>query len=304
MAGSSRVALPVTYANLIAEADKTTGKRIGLYSFTDSLDNTAVKADGPTMPSGKTLQAQLAGKDPVFHQLAGVFGVSDNQGVMGLTSSNSGTGVYGGNMDAPNGFGVRGDTVGGVAVQGQSFGSGLAGKFIGNVETTGNHTVGGDASVTGNHTVHGNVVVSGDVLLPAGAGDCAEQFDAAGAEVCEPGTVMVIDGTGALLPSGQEYDRRVAGVVSGAGKFRPALVLDNQPDSARRVTIALVGKVYCKAVASERPIEVGDLLTTSPLEGHAMKATDQMRAFGAIIGKALQPLPSGTGLIPVLIALQ
>jgi hypothetical protein len=52
------------------------------------------------------------------------------------------------------------------------------------------------------------------------------------------------------------------------------------------------------------PIEVGDLLTTSPTLGHAMKATDSQKAFGSVIGKALSPLVAGQGLIPILIALQ
>jgi hypothetical protein len=52
------------------------------------------------------------------------------------------------------------------------------------------------------------------------------------------------------------------------------------------------------------PIEVGDLLTTSSCSGHAMKASDPFRAFGAVIGKALRPLASGRGKIPVLVALQ
>jgi hypothetical protein len=51
-------------------------------------------------------------------------------------------------------------------------------------------------------------------------------------------------------------------------------------------------------------IDVGDLLTTSPTPGHAMKASDPLRAFGAVIGKALRPLGSGRGLIPILIALR
>ena len=51
------------------------------------------------------------------------------------------------------------------------------------------------------------------------------------------------------------------------------------------------------------PIEVGDLLTTSPTPGHAMKATDASLAFGAILGKALGPWRDGSGLIPMLIAL-
>jgi len=35
-----------------------------------------------------------------------------------------------------------------------------------------------------------------------------------------------------------------------------------------------------------------------------MKAVDQTRAFGAVIGKALRAQAADTGLIPVLIALQ
>ena len=52
------------------------------------------------------------------------------------------------------------------------------------------------------------------------------------------------------------------------------------------------------------PIEVGDLLTTSPTAGHAMKAIEPHRVFGSVIGKALSPLEEGQGLIPILIALQ
>jgi hypothetical protein len=46
------------------------------------------------------------------------------------------------------------------------------------------------------------------------------------------------------------------------------------------------------------------LLTTSPTRGHAMKATDPLQAFGAVLGKALRPLTEGQGLIPILVALQ
>lgn len=43
---------------------------------------------------------------------------------------------------------------------------------------------------------------------------------------------------------------------------------------------------------------------TSAIPGHAMRAGDPLRALGAVIGKALKPLQSGRGLIPILIALQ
>jgi hypothetical protein len=62
--------------------------------------------------------------------------------------------------------------------------------------------------------------------------------------------------------------------------------------------------VYCKVDAQLSRVEVGSLLTTSSTPGHAMKATDKDRAFGAVIGKALAGLESGRGLIPILVALQ
>jgi hypothetical protein len=114
----------------------------------------------------------------------------------------------------------------------------------------------------------------------------------------------VINSEGILCPSDRPYDKRVAGVVSGAGSYKPGLILDKQKSSTNRMPIGLMGKVYCKVDASYGSIEVGDLLTTSATPGHAMRTDDPMKAFGSVIGKALQPLASGEGLIPILIALQ
>ena len=149
----------------------------------------------------------------------------------------------------------------------------------------------------------GNVTVTGDLYLPGG-GDCAEHFDIGGGERIGPGTVVVIDGEGALRQSETAYDKKVAGVVSGAGGYRAGIVLDAPQSQEGRAPVALVGKAYCKADARYAPIEVGDLLTTSPTAGHAMKARDSVKAFGSVIGKALRPLRDGQGLIPILIALQ
>ena len=68
--------------------------------------------------------------------------------------------------------------------------------------------------------------------------------------------------------------------------------------------VALMGKVYCFADATYGPINLGDRLTTSPTPGHAMRATDAEQASGAVIGKALGGIESGTGMIPVLVTLQ
>jgi len=148
----------------------------------------------------------------------------------------------------------------------------------------------------------GDVSVDGDVLL-TGA-DCAEQFDVDEAmQPIDPGTVLVIGADGVLRRSEAAYDTRVAGVVAGAGAYRPGIILGGRQPSANRLSVSLVGKVYCKVDGSSGAIDVGDLLTTSPTPGHAMKASDPRRAFGAIIGKALGSWSRGRGLIPILVAL-
>lgn len=148
----------------------------------------------------------------------------------------------------------------------------------------------------------GDVSVDGDVLL-TGA-DCAEQFDVDHQEgLIEPGTVLVIGADGVLRQSETAYDTRVAGIVAGAGAYRPGIILDKQQTCANRLSISLVGKVFCKVDGSHGAIDVGDLLTTSQTPGHAMKATNPQRAFGAIIGKALKSWSGDVGLIPILVAL-
>jgi hypothetical protein len=152
-------------------------------------------------------------------------------------------------------------------------------------------------------TITGNLTMGGDISLRNA--DCAEDFDVSEAETIEPGTVMALGEGEVLRQSRQAYDKCVAGVVSGAGDYKPGIVFDKQRSSrSDRKPIALLGKVFCKVDASYAPIEVGDLLTTSNTLGHAMKATDPLKAFGAVIGKALRPLRNGRGLIPILIALQ
>jgi hypothetical protein len=175
--------------------------------------------------------------------------------------------------------------------------------YINIVDGSGNSQFILDAAPPGQPVIwfYGDINVGGDVLLQGA--DCAEQFDISGAEP-EPGTVLVIDEGGSLRESRVAYDKKVAGVVSGAGDYKHAILLDNQPHSESRVPVSLVGKVYCKVDATYSPIRVGDLLTTSPTPGHAMKAADPARAVGATLGKALRPLRSGRKLIPMLVSLQ
>jgi hypothetical protein len=138
--------------------------------------------------------------------------------------------------------------------------------------SNGNVGIGTDAPTTklhvvGDVTATGNMTVSGDVLL-TGA-DCAEHFDVDPKTSLEPGTVVAIDEDRALRECSEPYDRRVAGVVSGAGSYRPALLLDHRPTAEGCAPVALVGKVFCKVDATEVPVQFGDLLTTAHRAGHA-----------------------------------
>jgi hypothetical protein len=215
-------------------------------------------------------------------------GAQSNSGDGIFASSFSGRGVQGQSGTGP---GIWGQTDSGVGVVGVATSGGLAGRFEGDVEVTGNINCHERSTIT-----------CFDVSLIGG--DCAEDFDVSGVENVEPGTVMVLSETGELHECNEGYDKRVVGVVSGAGDYKPGIVLDRQGSAENRKPIALLGKVFCKVDAQYGVIDVGDLLTTSPTSGHAMRAGNPLRAFGAVIGKALHPFAKGQGLIPILIALQ
>ena len=150
--------------------------------------------------------------------------------------------------------------------------------------------------------VEGNIIATGDVRLSGG--DCAEEFGIEDYEAPDPGTVMVIGNEEGLRQCVEAYDTKVAGVLSGAGDCKPGILLGKQASQSKRMPLALNGKVYCKVDAQYGAITIGDLLTTSPTAGHAMKVSDPARGSGAILGKALRPLTQGSGLIPILVALQ
>ncbi len=176
--------------------------------------------------------------------------------------------------------------------------------------------------------VRGYFAVHGKMYTGALSTDLAEAFPVEDLESSEPGSVMVIAEGGRLRHCDQALDTRAAGVVSGAGELQPGLVLggagrpikigqtdetlDVPPDDEAwqsgdedpKVPLALAGKVYCKVDAAFGPIEPGDLLTTSETPGHAMKVSEPASAIGAIIGKALDRLRDGRGLIPILVSPQ
>jgi hypothetical protein len=259
----------------------------------ESTQGEGVRGLARTPHHGGVVGVNTAGGFGIYGQSddgPGVVGESTkSNGVVGRSSQGAGVngrGPTGGFFEGGSAAGVRAVALGtGAAILATGSGAGddWAGVFEGNVRV--------NKSVT-----------TTDVLI-LGA-DCAEDFETVSSADIEPGTVMAIGDDARLVESDRAYDKRVAGIVSGAGDYKPGIVLGKDASRKDRVPLALIGRVFCKVDATQAPIEVGDLLTTSPTQGHAMKAEDPLKAFGAVIGKALAPLREGRGLLPILVALQ
>lgn len=145
------------------------------------------------------------------------------------------------------------------------------------------------------------------VLEILGGADLSERFDVRDETAIEPGMVVSIDPEheGRLTVSRAPYDHRVAGVLSGAGGVQPGMIMGQDGSIATGDRpVALTGRVYCRATTANGAITPGDLLTTSSVPGHVMRASDPDRTAGAIVGKAMGTLAKGEGLVLVLVGLQ
>ncbi|MBZ5543301.1 MAG: collagen-like protein, partial [Acidobacteriia bacterium] len=140
-----------------------------------------------------------------------------------------------------------------------------------------------------------------------GGADFAESIEHLGAKSgYGPGDVLEIDPTGQrrVALATTPYSTRVAGIYSTKPGLLGRQWDDEDPRFAQEIPMAIVGIVPCRVSAENGRIEVGDLLVTSSTPGHAMKGTKRKRMPGAVVGKALEPLASGTGTIEVLVTLQ
>ncbi len=158
--------------------------------------------------------------------------------------------------------------------------------------------------IDGNYSGDGRITT--DELQIKGGSDLAEPFDIEMPEKIEKGMVLCIDNNnpGKLKMSDKAYDRRVAGVLSGANGIKPGIIMGQEGTiTDGEYLVTLTGRVYCWADATNESIKPGDMLTTSNIPGHAMKVTDYSKAHGAIIGKAMTSLKSGKGLVLVLVTL-
>ena len=141
---------------------------------------------------------------------------------------------------------------------------------------------------------------------PSGA-DFAESMAVTGDRAkYSAGDLLVIDPTAnrRVALAQQPYSTLVAGIYSTKPGLLGTTHKVDETAPPKEVPLAVVGIVPCKVSAENGPIRVGDLLVTSSTAGHAMKGTDRSKMLGAVVGKALEPVAEGRGVIQVLVMLQ
>ncbi|MFZ4575973.1 MAG: hypothetical protein ACOYN0_16410 [Phycisphaerales bacterium] len=155
--------------------------------------------------------------------------------------------------------------------------------------------------------------ISTPSLTIRGGSDLAEPFAASPGQAIEPkpGMILSIDPAhpGKLRVATEAYDAKVAGVYSGGNGLPIGMLMgkdgcDLTTGGADRLPVAMTGRVWVFADASNGVIKPGDRLTTSgDKPGHAMRATDAARCDGAVIGKAMTGVDDN-GMVMVLVNLQ
>ncbi len=282
------VASSGTYARaVVGWATKTSGTNYGMWGESESSTGCGVYGRSPWIG----VQGVAEGTGGA----TGVYGVSNNAS---CTTGLSGCRGVQGSSD--KGYGVNGQTATGVGVY--AYASGVAGVALRAEGQSGGNLI---------EAYHGPMFsdrefyvsdageVYADGNFHSGGADLAEMLPAV--EGLEPGDVLVVGPDGQLALSSEAYQSTVVGVYS----TNPGFVGGDgeETDLKGKIPLAVVGVVPVKASAENGPIQPGDLLVASSTPGHAMKAGSSP-SVGTVIGKALESLESGTGVIQILVMLQ
>jgi len=278
---------------------------------------------GSKSGDGIDAATENSAKSGVWGHSIGGIGVkgnsTNNHGIIGVTAHKDKSGVWGQSIQ---GVGVTGSSSGNDGIVGwtetkdksgiwghSSQGTGVSGFSEKNTGVYGRSSKGiGVIARSDSSTslfVDGTSVFKGYASFEGGHGDLAENYYA-GARL-EAGDVAVIDPSGkmTLKPSERSGDTAVAGIISTA----PAMKLRGRIADNEGVPLVIAGRTLCKVDAGQGPIRPGDLLTTSPTPGHAMKARPvlvegvEFYRPGTILGKALESRDVGKGTIMVLVTL-
>ena len=256
----------------------------------------------------------------------GIYGTSSGQGLLGVGQSH---GVFGSTSGAPQGSGYGGYFTSntGIGVHGRStappsftnaYAPGVYGYSASGAGVMGEAGPSG-GSVAGFFA--GTVLVDGNFFATGSkAGYVVDVARNAGTETLAQGDLVLITGvTDPVLgeipvPLVRKAD--VAASTAVVGVVDAAYRIDDN-ELGRLSALAEAGTIYpgdyltivtlgafraIKVDASYGAIRPGDLLTSSPTPGHAMRADDPR--MGTVIGKALDSLETGVGVIAVMVTLQ
>jgi hypothetical protein len=279
----------------------TTGNTVALHGSNASNSGTAVLAEATSLTGTtiglKSTTAGGGGSAAIFATASATYATDPTYGVRAESASQYGIGVlaYASSLNGlTKGVSAKVESASGVAGEFTNFAAGaiLAGYNSGNrvfrLDSTGDLWLDG-------------------ILHTSGGADFAEMVAVPGTRAdYEPGDVLVIapgsDRTFVL--SVEPYSSTVAGVFSTKPGLLGSQHSQNTTQPTNEIPLAVIGIVPCKASTENGSIRRGDLLVTSSVPGHVMKATDRSRMVGAIVGKALSPLDFGSGTIEILVTLQ
>jgi hypothetical protein len=310
---------------VVNTANSTGGFRDGIFGASTSNNN-----------SGRGVVGYVTAASGTHYGVWGQADSTEGRGVYGIAAAGSGTnyGVYG-ETNSPSGYagffaGNVGISTSGkldfgnsarqmIDLAGTAYAIGVQGGVVyfrteppGGMFTWfmgGSHSnTQNDPGVGGFRQMRldggGNLFVRG-AMFPGGA-DLAEMLPAE--PDLEPGDVLAIGADGNLTLSTTAYQDSVAGVYS----TRPGLVggAADGESTEGKVPLAVAGVVPIKVTDEGGPIAPGDALTSSSTPGHAMKAAKvnvggiSFFPSGVVVGKALEPLDSASGVIRALVVLQ
>jgi hypothetical protein len=230
----------------------------------------------------------------------GILGHGRFAGVRGQSTGNTEGDIKGAGVLGISRFGA-----GGVFASEHNYslvadGYGTVPEYDGTINLKGN----GDALfVNGNSLFNGMLAITNDIKKNDSPANIVEMFEVDEEQIIIAGDILVASGKGKaiLTRSTSNYSRGVIGIVSG----NPSVIINNSSQEKKIYPIVLAGKTLCRIDARKKPVKPGDLIVTSDSPGCGMSGEiNSFERIGTVIGKALDGLETGIGIIPVFVTHQ
>ncbi|MBN2403212.1 MAG: hypothetical protein JXN64_12530, partial [Spirochaetes bacterium] len=230
----------------------------------------------------------------------GVLGHGRFIGVRGQSNGNTDGGIKGSGVLGVSRFGA-----GGVFTSEHNYslvadGYGAISDYDDTVNLKGN----GDALyVNGNSLFTGRITINNNLKGKEHPSNIVEMFEVDEEQLIITGDILVASdqGKSILTRSTTNYCKGVIGIVSG----NPSVIINNSGSEKKIYPIVLAGKTLCRVDARKKSVKPGDLIVASDTPGCGMAGEiNSFEKIGSVIGKALDGLDNGIGIIPVFVAHQ